>query len=68
MGLDIEKFIGQVKIQGAKAAVTMSLRGSDISLDGDILRINAKTSVSQNTLRNVENQVFLLQAGEILGL
>ncbi len=67
-GFDIEAFIGQVKTQGAKAAVTMSLRGSDISLQGDTLKINAKTSVSQNTLRNTDNQVFLLQAGDILGL
>ncbi len=65
---DTETYITQVKAQGAKAAVTMSLRGSDISLSGDTLRVNAKTTVSQNTLKSVDNQLFLLQAGEILGL
>lgn len=67
-GFDIEAFILQVKLQGAKAAVTMSLRWSDISLQADTLQISAKTNIAQTTLRNVENQNSMFQAGEALHL
>ncbi len=59
---DTEGFITAVKAVWAKAAITMSLRGSDISLDGNNLTIKAKTKVAFASLENPEAQEFLHKA------
>ncbi len=65
---DIKAFISAMKTQGAKAAATMSMMGSVISLEWEKLRIQTKTKISLNTLQKTENQEYMFAAGEKLGI
>lgn len=65
---DTEKFISQVKIQGAKAAVSMSMRWSDLRIESSVLGIYPKTKVSRETLSKSENKEYMFQASDALSL
>lgn len=65
--LDIEKIISEAKALGAKAALTMSLKGSNISKDeDDILSVKTKTKIAQSTISKTENRDILMGALEKL--
>ncbi len=40
----------------------MSLRGSHVSLDGDVLSVQTKTQIAEQTLKKTDNQEFIFQA------
>ena len=66
-GFDTEALIREVKSQGAKAALTMSLRGSDISLQEEVLQIKTKTQISLKTIEKTESKEFIHRACQALG-
>ncbi len=59
---DIEWLILEMKKKWAKAAASMSLRGSHVSLEWDILSVQTKTQIAEQTLKKTENQEFMFQA------
>jgi len=60
-------FIAEVKKQGAKWAITMSLRGADFSLSGSTLTIACKTKIARNSLDTPEVWDVLHSALEAIG-
>lgn len=66
--LDTEQLIWETKKQWAKAALTMSLRWSDLMLSGKTLVITPKTKVSYSTISKGENKEFIQRAISALEL
>ncbi|RAL55089.1 DNA polymerase III, subunit gamma and tau [Candidatus Gracilibacteria bacterium GN02-872] len=64
---DLEKFILEVKQNGGKGALTMSLRGIIFSLEEQILRFEPKTKMARLNLENADNRVVMLKSLEDLG-
>lgn len=58
-GFDIEKFISELKKQGAKWALTMSLRGSTLQFDGKKLSIYTKTSIALKMISTSDNMALM---------
>jgi len=59
---DIEGLIVEMKKKWAKAAASMSLRGSHVSLEWDVLSVQTKTQIAEQTLKKTDNQEFIFQA------
>ncbi len=60
--LDIDLLITHAKKHGAKAATTMSIKGSHFTISDGIVSIKTATKISLNTLQKVENKDFIMLA------
>ncbi len=65
---DIEGLIKEVKKQWAKAALTMSLRWSVVSLNGSTLDVKSKTRIAAESIGKNENKEYIQRAAEALGI
>lgn len=65
---DVSTLVEHTKKAGGKAALSMSLKGSDITLWTWALHIKAKTKISQSTIAKSENQQCILEACESMWL
>jgi len=60
--IDSDELIKTVKKHGWKAALTMSIKWSMISLENNILVIQTKTKISAATIEKTENRDYIMQA------
>jgi DNA polymerase III subunit gamma/tau len=67
-GVDIEMLISECKKQWWKAALSMTLKGTEYSMDGDILTMRTKTKIALWTLQKTENREILMLALEAMGM
>lgn len=67
ISFETETFIAEVKKLWGKWAVTMSLRGSDMRLDGEKLIITTKTKIARNSLQTPEVGDVIHNALQSLG-
>lgn len=61
-----EDLIKEVKKQWAKAALTMSLRGSSLEVTDGVLSIRTKTKIAGSSINKPENKEFIQRALEAL--
>ncbi len=60
--LDIPRIIEEVKKLWAKAAFTMSIKGSTLIQDGEVCTVQTKTKIAREQLSKTENKTLLLDA------
>lgn len=66
--IDVNKLTAATKENGWKAALSMTLKWSSYSINGDILSISTKTSIAKNTLNKTDNRDILFLALEKIWL
>ncbi|MCD5375149.1 DNA polymerase III subunit gamma/tau [Candidatus Gracilibacteria bacterium] len=66
-GFDINSLIAACKKQGGKAALSMTIKGADFDMQGDVLQIATKTKIALGTLKKTENREILMLALEDMG-
>lgn len=65
--IDITEFTKHIKTHWGKAALTMSLRGAQISLSENVCTITSQNKISKSTFLLSENQNIIIAALEQMG-
>ena len=65
---DVDWFIKEVKKQGAKSALTMTMRGARVTLSDGVLTIQTKTAIMAKSASSNENKEYIQRAAEALGI
>lgn len=66
--INSDQLVNTVKKHGWTAALTMSIKGSNISLEDGILMIHTKTKISTSTISKTENRDCIMQALSEMGI